>query len=481
MRTFDTVSAMQAATDLEDGMTCHTNGFHSAGDGGAAYYTVSASGTANSCTVLACANDLFAIRVFTEAYVTLESLNYENVPYSLINSVISSAGIKDVRCGEIEITSSLGIGDYDFSFESITYTGVGSALVIDGIQHRTVTGDTIIADSGTCITITCTDRNCLDNTIAVQYMQAGINGVDILPVNSHGITYNKYDFGRIIASGTGINSFIPSNTNNYSWEGEELFSVQNVEANVGVSFVIEPVDNVSVDGTISGITFLNLAVEGSVTGVYINAGINANASVATAGIKGIIINSMRCREYENTTKFLQLNGYIKNVYIKPTSEIRLSQWELSTRVEKTQEAIVDAPIFNYGMNHIIGKVLACHNNVTYIKQRCNSVMYVDGNIDFADMASDNSTLYMPRLFRIRNSSVGDVTIKLDYFYEESAQDVLFSILEGHKVTVTFPNGSAKTINNTGSARSTFSVSCMRTDNAELTNYYVIRELGIYSS
>lgn len=42
--TFDTVAEMQAATYLEDGMTCHTNGFHEAGDGGAAYYKVGASG-----------------------------------------------------------------------------------------------------------------------------------------------------------------------------------------------------------------------------------------------------------------------------------------------------------------------------------------------------------------------------------------------------------------------------------------------------
>lgn len=44
VRTFDTVADMQAATDLLAGMTCHTNGFHSTGDGGAAYYTVDTSG-----------------------------------------------------------------------------------------------------------------------------------------------------------------------------------------------------------------------------------------------------------------------------------------------------------------------------------------------------------------------------------------------------------------------------------------------------
>ena len=60
VRSFDTVADMQAATDLKAGMTCHTNGFHASGDGGAAYYTVSASGTADGFNVIACANSLRA-------------------------------------------------------------------------------------------------------------------------------------------------------------------------------------------------------------------------------------------------------------------------------------------------------------------------------------------------------------------------------------------------------------------------------------
>ena len=44
VRSFDTVAEMQAATDLQAGMTCHTNGNATVGDGGAAYYTVGSSG-----------------------------------------------------------------------------------------------------------------------------------------------------------------------------------------------------------------------------------------------------------------------------------------------------------------------------------------------------------------------------------------------------------------------------------------------------
>ena len=41
---FDTVADMQAATNLLAGMTCHTNGLHASGDGGAAYYKIGTSG-----------------------------------------------------------------------------------------------------------------------------------------------------------------------------------------------------------------------------------------------------------------------------------------------------------------------------------------------------------------------------------------------------------------------------------------------------
>jgi len=70
--TFDTVADMQAATYLKNGMTCHTNGFHASGDGGAAYYTVNASGTANDMDILALQGGLYATLIVTEPYVTPE-------------------------------------------------------------------------------------------------------------------------------------------------------------------------------------------------------------------------------------------------------------------------------------------------------------------------------------------------------------------------------------------------------------------------
>lgn len=73
VRAFATVADMQGAADLADGMVAHTNGFHTSGDGGAAYYTIGASDTANGMDVLALQNGLYATLVAGEA-VQLEQL-----------------------------------------------------------------------------------------------------------------------------------------------------------------------------------------------------------------------------------------------------------------------------------------------------------------------------------------------------------------------------------------------------------------------
>lgn len=57
---FDTVSDMASDNNLSVGTICHTNGFHSIGDGGAAYYEIKNTGTANAMDVIACQNSLLA-------------------------------------------------------------------------------------------------------------------------------------------------------------------------------------------------------------------------------------------------------------------------------------------------------------------------------------------------------------------------------------------------------------------------------------
>lgn len=56
---FETVADMKNGDNLSVGAICHTNGFHTSGDGGAAWYVITDSGTANEMDVIAC-GDLFA-------------------------------------------------------------------------------------------------------------------------------------------------------------------------------------------------------------------------------------------------------------------------------------------------------------------------------------------------------------------------------------------------------------------------------------
>lgn len=72
VRAFETVADMAAATDLAADMICHTNGFHTSGDGGAAFYEIKASGTANAMDIIACQDSLLAHLVITEPFVTPE-------------------------------------------------------------------------------------------------------------------------------------------------------------------------------------------------------------------------------------------------------------------------------------------------------------------------------------------------------------------------------------------------------------------------
>ena len=60
---YETAAAMQADLDLQEGMIAHTNGFTTSGDGDAAYYTISNSGTADGSTILVLQNGLRAIKV----------------------------------------------------------------------------------------------------------------------------------------------------------------------------------------------------------------------------------------------------------------------------------------------------------------------------------------------------------------------------------------------------------------------------------
>lgn len=69
---YNTVAEMKADMDLEAGDICHTLGFYTPGDGGAAWYVVHAHGVANGMDILQLDNDMVAVLQVTGDFVTPE-------------------------------------------------------------------------------------------------------------------------------------------------------------------------------------------------------------------------------------------------------------------------------------------------------------------------------------------------------------------------------------------------------------------------
>ena len=137
VRSFDTAADMQAATDIIDGMICHTNGFHTSGDGGSAYYIVDAIGTANGMDVLTCTNGLYATIIITAPYVTPEMFGaygdgtHDDASY--INRSIVVAYENDVKVQLVStylIESTINV-NYPVSIEGNDTVGRYKSLSFD--------------------------------------------------------------------------------------------------------------------------------------------------------------------------------------------------------------------------------------------------------------------------------------------------------------------------------------------------------------
>lgn len=187
---FDTVAEMQAATYLEDGMTCHTNGFHANGDGGAAYYTVGASGTANGMDVLTCAGGLYATLVTGDVVDVMQ----HGAVQGTSDSLAVFRYCLDKAASENKTVQALG--EYTLSGQLLFDSDSRETLVVgklhfpnsDGIvianQYKTVLIRDGIEANGRCVYIAG------NTTIAPRYIQK---------VTIAGYESNKPVLGSIMA------------------------------------------------------------------------------------------------------------------------------------------------------------------------------------------------------------------------------------------------------------------------------------------
>lgn len=445
LKTYTSLNALKNDTSIQLGQIVQTLGFNTPNDfGGGIYEAVYYSSTEpDNCSLFASANDGVQLkRIFAEPFVYLESLNYANVEYNLINTVIQRNGIFDVRCATIKTDKTIDIKDYDFTFGFITYTGNDCAILIDGVQCRKIYGNMLTADSAEFgVKVTCTNQNCYRNIIEINQIKAKDHGIAVRPVNTHGVQHNHYRINYIRVSKTGFSCYIPSGTGKYSWEGEELLTLNQILATNddgnanAVHLEIEPdsVTGETTDGTITGLTFTNLSTESSDNGVYIHCGSLSHGEHSyNACIKSIFINNMRTREEGWTYNFLYGSGYIRDVYLKSTASLRFSQVNLVSSVGGTPVRI-EAPIFYNDMTAYIGSGISSRLNKKYITKRKGGVMNVEDDVDFTYLGIDHiedagKTLFYPDQFYIADSVLGNsVHINLMYLMDESADGIIYSI------------------------------------------------------
>lgn len=439
---YPTVASMIADTALVAGQIVRTSGFNANHDFGGGKYQILATGSGwvDNCSVFALTNGLYAHRIFDEPFVYLESLNFPTVSMDVINEALQMHDIHDVRCGVIETSQSISIKDYDLTFDTINYTGTDFAIILDTVTGRRVTGSAVNAPNGSCIKLTCHGDSCRRNYIQISTLYGKDIGLGIFPENGYGVSANYYNIRDIKTSLYGIRCYIPANTGYYSWEGEELFSISNSTATnedgtgIGVSIEVGAVDNICVDGTITGLTFLNLAVEDSDTGIDIQCGTTLNPQNYDAGIKSLYFNNLRGRETWKHTMWLTGRGYIRNLYIQTTAPTRFFQWDLQTTAGYGS-CVVDGPLCLATQTMAVAKGLVFRSMRKIVSPITDGVMNITQDTDYAyfdewndqvDIESYYGDVIFANKFMIDESLRGQtVKLNLEHYMDDSANGLLF--------------------------------------------------------
>lgn len=165
---FETVIAMKTSEVLFDGAICHTNGYHSANDGGGAWYIISDNGIANEIDIIACQNSLNANLVYSPMKIDIDQFgivgdgiadDYSRVQRAFDvladNGIVYFSSNKKIRVSDTLILNKPYAtlkGNYAEYFVSLcmnntdTVRGTkyilevtASGISIDGIQFRSST------------------------------------------------------------------------------------------------------------------------------------------------------------------------------------------------------------------------------------------------------------------------------------------------------------------------------------------------------
>ena len=466
--------------DLDPGQYAATLGFNSADDNGGALYVIIEDDPLiiiDNIEYFRGRNNLIIQRVFSDR-TSLESLNASANAWSDIAAIISAHNIKYVYCDVYTMNDSIEIDGFNFEFNELTYTANDWAIIIDSQSEKRIKGNILTASAGSGIKITTSTDHCNRNVIEINYINADVNGIDILPIRSKGIMWGFYHFQGITAGNTGLNIYIGTGTGYYSWEGEETYEIGNIIASVGVSMICEPdASDMSDGGTITGLNFLNLAVEGSTTGIYMLCGGTIYTGNMWSGIKSISVNNFRTREWGKTTKFLDGSGLIRQSNIYATSKINVNQFTFTN--PGTDDFVVHGRVAarrSYFDDQ--GDDLIFSNGFTYVGKRLPASDTVSANPYTYDLSDLNTSYYIPDIIIVASSN-NNAVINLDYMYHESAGGILVSVGPNRNATFNFIDSQTVTINNTDSSRHVYPLSLIKFSNTG-TGKVSVADLGAYS-
>lgn len=451
-RSYASLDVLLSEKGLQSGQYVRTLGFHCPGDNGGGLYQVvyiSYAVTPDNCSVFKAQGDsLYLKRVFVEDDVWLESLNLGGVAFSTIGAVLEKNHIRNVRCGEVVTTDTIKVVNYNFSFERIYYNGTDTALLVDDSRNQSIKGGYIYAKNAEYgVLFTNTSREAFRNIFEIHSIEAPVgHGFAIRPVNGNGIAHNHYRINHISSGVVGLSTYIP-HSSSYSYEGEDLFTINQIEATnesgtgIGVLLEIEPdpVTGETLGGTITGMTFTNLAVEGSDIGIYMHCGKYSSSSphLYNACIKSIYVNNLRAREDGYTDKFVSGSGYIRDVCIRPTCAVSILQYDLLSDTG-TMPTVIDGMVFYGSLLANIGYGICSRMGQKYIKQRKGGIMDVSGDVDFSALDEEptqvSGNLFYPDEFRISDTLAGQsVHLNLKYLMDSSADGLLYSVPAGGTV------------------------------------------------
>lgn len=180
---FDTVADMAAATDLAVDMICHTNGFHTSGDGGAAFYEIKSTGTANAMDIIACQDSLLA-HLVVENEVLLEQFGFTG-DANTFNYVVTN--YDNVTCNiDISTNESLTIDtEATYTTKNLNITFNGNYTYTGNTQAFTFKGRFInfkfnnITSSAKGIVIQPSTIDCLNNSFVGKMILSNDHGIVI--------------------------------------------------------------------------------------------------------------------------------------------------------------------------------------------------------------------------------------------------------------------------------------------------------------